>query len=128
MSRQFLPAAVAALLLAAPMTAAPAFAQTAAAAPTAASAEALLRKNIAEISAGKANYAGMSEPLAAALKARPEVPGQLASLGPIKSVTRVGAAENPWTFTVAYAAMSLSWTIAIGPDGKITVLVAQPAG
>jgi len=128
MSRQFLPAAVAALMLTAPMAAAPAFAQAAAAAPTAASAEALLRKNIAEITAGKANYAGMSDALAAALKARPEVPGQLASLGPIKSVTRAGTAENPWTFTVAYEAMSLNWTIAIGPDGKITVLVAQPAG
>jgi len=127
MSRTLVAALAGALVLSS-LAAAPALAQTAAAAPTTASAEALLRKTIDEIAAGKANYAGMSDELAAVLKAKPEVPGQLASLGPIKSITRVGTVENPWTFIVAHEAMALNWTIAIGADGKITTLLAQPAG
>lgn len=127
MSRKSLTFALAgALMLAAPMAAVPAVA-LAATAPTTASAEALLKKTVADITAGKADYATMSDALATVLKGKPEIPGQLASLGPVKSVTRVGIGENPWTYTFSYEAMSLNWTIAIGPDGKISTLLAQPA-
>ncbi|ATQ43695.1 hypothetical protein [Caulobacter mirabilis] len=120
---------LAAALALSPLAAAPAFAQTpAAAAPTTAQAEALLKKTIADIQAGKPDYASMSEGLVTAMKEQAGATEQLKALGPVKTLTRVGTGENPWTWTVAFeAGVSLNWILAIGSDGKIAGLQVVPA-
>lgn len=130
MSRNALFALAGALVLtAAPLAATPALAQTAAAAPTTASAEALLKKTIADIQAGKPDYANMGPELAAAMKAQEAAMAPLKGLGAAKTFVRVGATENPWTWAVTFeAGVTLNWTIVIAPDGKITGLQVQQPG
>jgi hypothetical protein len=128
MSRTILTAALAGALALAPLAAAPAFAQTAAAAPTTASAEALLKKTIADIQAGTPDYAKMSPELGAAMKAQAGATEQLKALGKPTTFTRVGDSENPWVWGVAFeAGITLNWTIQIAPDGTIVGLQVQQA-
>lgn len=110
------------LLLAAPLSAAVIPAVAVAAAPaSAAEAEAVLRKTITEIQAGSPNYDSMSPELAAAVKAQTDASAQLAALGPVTAVERIGDSAAPYQFKVTFqAGIALTW--AIGFDDKGTII------
>lgn len=120
----------AAALVLSPLAAAPVLAQTpAAAAPTTAQAEATLKKTIADIQAGKPDYDNMDPQLADAIKGQPALIQQIAALGAPTGFTRVGDGENPWQYDVAFTVgATLTWTIALAPDGKIAGLFVKPKG
>lgn len=121
MSRIVLAAALAGALVLSPMSAL--------AAPATTVAEMTLKKTIADIQAGKPDYAQMVPELSAAMKAQTGISEQLASLGPAKTFARVGEGENPWVWDVTFeSGMVLTWTIAINDDGVISGLFVKPKG
>lgn len=123
MSRPALAAAVAAALALSPLAAAPALARAEA---TTTSAEIVLKKTVADLQAGKPDYATMVPELAEAIKGQPAMMQQLKALGPAKSVTRLGDGENPWQFDTAFeSGMVLTWTISIDESGKISGLFVK---
>lgn len=111
-----------AALFAAPLTqiAAPALAATAEATQDAGRAEAALRKTIADFQAGKPDYAAMSPELAAAVRPQEAAMAQLAPLGAITAVSRVGEGDAPYRFAVTFeAGVTLNWSISLDDKGLI---------
>ncbi|MBX3479613.1 MAG: hypothetical protein KF842_04380 [Caulobacter sp.] len=111
-----------AVLLAAPLVtiSTPALAETAGATQDAAPAEAALRKTIADFQAGKPDYATMSPELAEAVRPQEAAMAQLAPLGAITQVTRIGDSVAPYRFAVTFeAGVTLNWVINLDGQGLI---------
>lgn len=86
--------------------------------------EAVLRKVIGELQAGKPDYDQMVPQLADAVRAAgPDIQTKLAELGPIKSIAYTGSQQQALKFKVIFDKGATIWFIVIQPDGKIAGLV-----
>ncbi|MFN3859232.1 MAG: hypothetical protein ACK4RV_15935 [Caulobacter sp.] len=112
---------LAALIAAAPLSAAVVPTLAVAAAPAnATEAEAVLRTTITAIQAGSPNFDSMSPELAAAVKAQGDASAQLAALGPVTAVERIGDGSAPYQFKVTFqAGIALNWSIGFDDKGVI---------
>jgi len=111
-----------AVLLVAPVgvIAAPALAQATTPAVTP---EAVLRQTISDLQAGAPRYETMSPELAAVVKAQAATMIQLADLGPVATIVRVGEGTEPYLFTVAFeSGATLKWAISFDGAGIINGL------
>lgn len=87
----------------------------------AAGSEAAIRRDIAELLAGKPDYSQMSTGLADATRQQlPQFKTQLANLGALKSVAFLGVERNGAdTYDVTFEHGATEWRIIMAPDGKI---------
>lgn len=86
----------------------------------------LLAKTIADFQAGAPAYDNMAPDLAAAVKAQAAGMASLKQLGPAKTFERVGDATAPYAYKVTFEnGYVLTWSIALGTDGKINYLLVN---
>lgn len=92
-----------------------------------AAAEAMLRKTVAAIQAGEANYADMSPDLAGKVRERAaEITPLIQSFGALQSVSHAGTENGAELFLVTFANQPTQWIIALN-QGKIVALLFRPA-
>jgi hypothetical protein len=112
-----------AVLLSAPLGGALAPVMAQAQTPAVSPAEAALRQTISDLQAGAPRYETMSPELADVVKAQAAAMTQLADLGAVKTVTRVGEGTEPYLFTVAFETGAvLKWAINFDSAGIINGL------
>lgn len=88
-------------------------------------AESTLRTTIAAIQSGSPNYDIMVPELVAAIKNLPDVPAQLAALGPVKAVAATNGTD-PYTYDVTFEnGAVLHWTLSFNDAGQIDGLQVQ---
>jgi len=90
--------------------------------------EAVLRKVIGELQAGKPDYGQMVPQLADAVRAaEADIQPKLAGLGPLKTVAFAGSQQQALKFKVAFEKGETVWFIVMTPEGKIAGLVFRDA-
>ncbi len=96
--------------------------------PANADSEETLRTLIGQLQAGEPDYAGMTDPIATAVREqsaamKPVIEG----FGEVVSVAFVGSRDGIDVYDVIFANASTRWMIGVNPEGKISALLFRPA-
>jgi len=96
--------------------------------PANAASEETLRTLIGQLQAGEPDYAGMTDPIATAVREqsvamKPVIEG----FGEVVSVAFVGSRDGIDVYDVIFANASTRWMIGVNPEGKISALLFRPA-
>lgn len=86
--------------------------------------QAMLTKTIADLQAGKPDYASMHPQLAEAVRQQEAaVLPVLQGVGEVKSIAYEGPVQNALKFKVVFAQRETTWILALAPDGKLAGMV-----